>query len=329
MQKFIKLFKIFLITILVCILFFGLYYYKKLSKKDNKLVIVDETKINQKTTEKLEGELVFAFFGIDGENGLGYIKQKLARLDGKTGEDRYFTTGNPSDTMMLVKIDKKTAKVNVVSVPRDTKVKIVNHDGLRKINASFAKDGPYAAIDTLREFSNVDFTNYIAVDYKGVKAIVDIIGGIEVDVPFDMDYDDPTDTPPLHIHLKKGKQKLDGKKAMEFLRFRKSNEGQGDKFLGDVGRVTHQQYFIKELMKQTLSAKNIAKLPRMIQAGLEHVLTNISIDEMLDLAKVFTAYKPDKLTIETIPGTDKFEGGASYFIADEEETAKLFTKIFK
>ena len=101
MQKFIKFFKIFLITILVCILFFGLYYYKKLSKKDNKLVIVDETKINQKTTEKLEGELVFAFFGIDGENGLGYIKQKLARLDGKTGEDRYFTTGNPSDLSLI------------------------------------------------------------------------------------------------------------------------------------------------------------------------------------------------------------------------------------
>lgn len=116
---------------------------------------------------------------------------------------------------------------------------------------------------------------------------------------------------------------------MEFLRFRKSNVGQGDKFLGDVGRVTHQQYFIKELMKQTLSANNVTKLPRMIQAGLEHILTNISIDEMLELAKVFTSYSQDKLTIETIPGADKYEGGASYFIADEEETAKLFTKIFK
>ena len=95
MQKFIKYFKIILISLLVLILFFGLYYYNKLSKKDNKLVIVDETKINQKTEEKLEGELVFAFFGIDGENGLGYIKKKLAKLEGKTGEDRYFTTGNP------------------------------------------------------------------------------------------------------------------------------------------------------------------------------------------------------------------------------------------
>ncbi|MDD7339884.1 MAG: LCP family protein [Eubacteriales bacterium] len=329
MQKFIKFFKIFLISLLVFILFFGLYYYRKLSKKDNKLVIVDETKINQKTEEKLEGELVFAFFGIDGERGLDYIKKKLTALDGKTAEERYFTTGNPSDTIMLVKIDKKTGKVNVVSVPRDTKVKIAGHDGMRKINASFAKDGPYAALDTLREFSNVDVTNYIAVDYKGVKAIVDIIGGVEIDVPFDMDYDDPTDSPPLHIHLKKGKQKLDGKGAMEFLRFRKSNKGQGDKFLGDVGRVTHQQYFIQELMKQTLSANNVTKLPRMIQAGLEHILTNISIDEMLELAKVFTSYSQDKLTIETIPGTDKYEGGASYFIADEEETAKLFTKIFK
>lgn len=329
MQKFIKFFKIFLISLLVFILFFGLYYYRKLSKKDNKLVIVDETKINQKTEEKLEGELVFAFFGIDGERGLDYIKKHLATLDGKTAEDRYFTTGNPSDTIMLVKIDKKTGKVNVVSIPRDTKVKIAGHDGMRKINASFAKDGPYAAIDTLREFSNVDVTNYIAVDYKGVKAIVEIIGEVEIDVPFDMDYDDPTDTPPLHIHLKKGKQKLDGKGAMEFLRFRKSNKGQGDKFLGDVGRVTHQQYFIQELMKQTLNANNVTKLPRMIQAGLEHILTNISIDEMLELAKVFTSYSQDKLTIETIPGTDKYEGGASYFIADEEETAKLFTKIFK
>lgn len=329
MQKFIKFFKIFLLSLLVFILFFGLYYYRKLSKKDNKLVIVDETKINQKTEEKLEGELVFAFFGIDGERGLDYIKKHLATLDGKTAEDRYFTTGNPSDTIMLVKIDKKMGKVNVVSVPRDTKVKIAGHDGMRKINASFAKDGPYAALDTLREFSNVDVTNYIAVDYKGVKAIVDIIGGVEVDVPFNMDYDDPTDSPPLHIHLKKGKQKLDGKGAMEFLRFRKSNAGQGDKFLGDVGRVTHQQYFIKELMKQMLSANNVTKLPRMIQAGLEHILTNISIDEMLELAKVFTSYSQDKLTIETIPGTDKYEGGASYFIADEEETAKLFTKIFK
>lgn len=329
MQKFIKFFKIFLLSLLVLILFFGLYYYRKLSKKDDKLVIVDETKINQKSEEKLEGELIFAFLGIDGENGLDYVKKELAKREGKTGEDRYFTTGNPSDTMMLVKIDKKTGKVNAVSIPRDTRTKIVNHEGFRKINASFAKDGPYAAIDTLRNFTNVDFTNYVAIDYKGVKEIVDIIGGIEVDVPFDMDYDDPTDSPPLHIHLKKGKQKLDGKAAMEFLRFRKSNKKQGDKFIGDVGRVTHQQYFMKELMKQTLSTKNITKLPRILRAGIEHVLTNISIDEVFELAKVFTSYKAEKLTIDTIPGNEKYISGSSYFVCDEEETAKLFKKIFK
>lgn len=329
MQKFIKIFKIFLITLVVFILFFGLYYYNKLSKKDDKLVIVDETKINQKSEERLEGELVFAFFGIDGENGLNYVKKELAKREGKTGEDRYFTTGNPSDTMMLVKIDKKTGKVNAVSIPRDTRVKIVGHDGFRKINASFAKDGPYAAVDTLRNFSNVDFTNFVAIDYKGVKEVVDIIGGVEIDVPFDMDYDDPTDTPPLHIHLKKGKQKLDGKGAMEFLRFRKSNKNQGDKFIGDVGRVTHQQYFMKELMKQTLSTQNISKLPRILRAGLEHVLTNISIDEVFELAKVFTSYSDDKLTIDTVPGAEQYISRSSYFVADEEATEELFTRIFK
>ena len=329
MQKFIKFFKIFLISLLVFILFFGIYYYNKLSKRDDKLVIVDETKINQKTEEKLEGELVFAFLGIDGENGLDYVRKELANREGKTGEDRYFTTGNPSDTMMLVKIDKKTGKVNAVSIPRDTRVKIVNHDGFRKINASFAKDGPYAAVDTLRNFTNVDFTNFVAIDYKGVKEIVDIIGGVEIDVPFDMDYDDPTDTPPLHIHLKKGKQKLDGKAAMGFLRFRKSNKNQGDKFIGDVGRVTHQQYFMKELMKQTLSSQNISKLPRILRAGLEHVLTNIPIDEVFELAKVFTSYSADKLTIDTVPGAEQYISGSSYFVVDEEETKELFTRIFK
>lgn len=319
-----KLF-IILIMILIASSVFVLARYLK-QNKDKDLVIVDET-MQDFSKEEKEGVFIAVIFGIDGDRGLELIKRKNQELKDKTGSDKYYTTGNPSDTIMLTRFDLKTKDINIVSIPRDTKTEIAGRKGLHKINASFAKDGPFAAVDSVRDFSKVNFDKYVAVDYNAVREIVDILGGIEIDVPFDMKYDDPTDDPPLHIDLKKGLQLLNGTKAMQYLRWRKFNDKEGYKN-GDLGRVNTQQNFVHELIKQTFKKENVAKLPRIIKAVFSHIETNISFDEILSLIPSMLKISPQKVHIDTIPGKEDYEKGW-YFIPDREKSQELFKKIFK
>lgn len=254
----------------------------------------------EKPDQKIKNEVLVLLLGVDGNN----VTQEK---------------GLRTDTMMLGKANFDTGEIDLLSIPRDTRVKVKGKND--KINHAHSYGGPELAIKTVEDFLNVNIDYYVKVDFKGIKEIVDAIGGVELDVPRNMYYQDPVAKPPLRINLKAGLQTLDGQKAHDYLRFRSYPEG-------DVGRVQAQQYFMKELVKQTLKPSNLFKIDKLIKTYYDYVDTNISLGNMLKYA--LSAGKLDIENINTtmIPGEGRYIGEGSYWVYDEQATNSLVELIF-
>lgn len=233
-----------------------------------------------------------------------------------------------SDTMMLVNFDPATVKVNIMSIPRDTKVTIENKT--RKINYAFPHGGIDLAVQTVSELLDVNIKYYVFVDTSAFVKIIDLLGGVDYYIPADMDYDDPTQN--LHIHLKKGQQTLDGKKAEQFVRFRHPNKWTKELRQyydgSDLKRTEAQQNFLKELMRQKLNIQYLPKLNSIINVAFESVETNFTLSEIVKLTGYISKFKIDNVTFIPMPGK---EYGASpwYWLCDVPATRKIMAESFK
>ncbi|MCD6361851.1 MAG: LCP family protein [Armatimonadetes bacterium] len=201
-----------------------------------------------------------------------------------------------SDTMILLFINPRNHQVAMLSVPRDLKVRIPGY-GSTKINASYAYGGVELARKTIEEVFGVDIDYCAKADFQGFVEIVDMLGGVDLEVPDvegkgrGMNYDDNWDN--LHIHLKPGFQHLDGQQAIGFVRYRKSNiRGLGD---GDFGRSQRQQQFLKAMVQQKLKITNVLQLAAVAPRILKWVQTDMSAREAAELALVIKDIKPENL----------------------------------
>lgn len=234
------------------------------------------------------------------------------------------TDGGRADTIMLVSYDPENKLADVVSVPRDTYHKVPGYDlsGQYKINAvyGFRGDGGSEGMKKyLSAFLGVPIDYTVRVSYNGVGAIVDTLGGIEVNVPFAMNYDDTAADPPLHIHLEPGRQVLNGEQAMGYLRWRKNN---GEAGQGDLPRIERQQEFVKLVAKKALSFK----LPTVIKTGLNYVRTDLPLDQALYLGTKVVGFSFDNLEMHRLPGE---AGNGGYYFHDPAETEELLKEIYR
>lgn len=155
---------------------------------------------------------------VKGDEGNKDITFLLLGVDSR---DASKAKGQRTDTMMLCRYDDTTGKVSILSIPRDTMASIRGRKNKEKINHAHAYGGPELSVKAVKDLLGISLDYYVRVDYKIVEDVVELIGGVEVDVPMDMKYSDPYATPPLNINLKKGKQVLDGEESLQFLRYRK------------------------------------------------------------------------------------------------------------
>ncbi|MGM0395624.1 MAG: LCP family protein [Bacillota bacterium] len=251
----------------------------------------------------------------------------LFLLMGVDAQDITQSEGTRTDTMMLTSVDLDTGKISILSIPRDTRTTVQGRQD--KINAAHAYEGAEYAVEVVGALLDIDLEYYVKVDYQIVQDVVNAIGGVTVEVPFDMKYSDPTSEPPLNINIKKGVQTLDGKNAHDFLRFRHNNNltvGYAD---GDVGRTKAQQYFMKELVKQTIKPKNLLKLPMLVETYFDNVETNIPIRVMLKGALAANKIDVDSMETATLPGGGSYIGGISYYIHDAAETEEVIRSMFR
>ncbi len=152
------------------------------------------------------------------------------------GIEDYATDGQNgrTDSLMFATVDPKSKKVSLMSIPRDSRVTIAGKNRKDKINAAHAYGGESMAIDTVENFLEVPVDHYVKIDFKGFKGIVDAVGGVTVDVPFD--FWERSDTNyDKKIHFKQGKHDLNGEEALAYVRMRKQDPN------GDYGRAARQR----------------------------------------------------------------------------------------
>lgn len=229
-----------------------------------------------------------------------------------------------TDTMMVLSFDTKNMIADIISVPRDTYYYVPGRDrtAQKKINAVYGfgngEGGIKGSTQAVEDVLGIPIHYTAAVEYDAVEVVVDVMGGVEYDIPFDMNYDDPYDTPPLHIHFKKGPQVLNGEDAVKFLRWRKNNNEGGQ---GDLPRINRQQDFLIAIAKQAIGPQ----LPMIIKAGYPFVKTDMSLDEALYYGYL-GATNVDLNAIEsyTIPGVPE----SVYYKHDPEATEQLMIDIY-
>ena len=232
-----------------------------------------------------------------------------------------------SDTIMVASYNTKTKKADVISIPRDT---YVDRDGFRnsannKINSVYTVKGIEGLEEMVLSITGIEIDKYITIDYDGVRAAVDAVGGVEVDVPFHMRYTDPYSDPPLDIDIPAGKQIIYGENAMEFLRFRKTNyAGYSGYAEGDLGRIESQQGFVKSAIKKALSFR----LPKVVAEVFPYVVTDFSLSEATSMAVSSVGLSADNIDFHVLPGTTQTINGLSFYIMDNEETKKLVFEIY-
>lgn len=236
-----------------------------------------------------------------------------------------------SDTIIFISFDPKLKKVDMISIPRDTYIYRKGYEEAeqRKINAVYASHGASGVKKVVSYvLEGVPVHHYIMINYEGVEKIVDSIGGVEVTVPFHMKYKDPTAKPPLYIDIPEGKQTLNGKKSVEFLRYRKDNDGKSGYSDGDLGRVKAQQEFLRSFFDKVLSIK----MPLAIKTSFDYVKTDVNLTEALNYGKSALAMGSEDFNFITLPGVGTYKKiknkKLSYFIYDESMVKEIIENIY-
>ena len=211
-----------------------------------------------------------------------------------------------SDTLMIASIDPKTKQASLLSVPRDTRVKIKGH-GFDKVNAAYAYGKQSLSQDTVENLLGVNIDHYIIINTKSFKKIIDAIGGIDIDVPKRMHYEDPWDDDGgLIIDFQPGMQHMDGAKAVTYVRYRDEE--------GDLGRIRRQQDFVRACMDKVLSPAIIPKLPSVVKEIMESIDTDLSLRQILEFVGTLKESKENGLKTDMVPGKPMYIDGVSYWI---------------
>lgn len=237
-----------------------------------------------------------------------------------------------TDAMILGIFDFKKKKIDMVSIPRDTYYNPYNFSspGKKKINAAYGygsgKGGIQGSAKAVSSILGVPVAKYVKIEYDGVKKVADALGGVQVDIPFDMNYDDKYSKPPLHIHFKKGPKLLKGDDAIRFLRWRKNNKGVPLKYSdgGDIGRIQRQHQFIESALKKAIGPK----LPQFLMATFDSIKTNVKFDDASDYAQQLVGLQKNAIHSYTVPGEAKTIDSVSYFLHDKKDTKKLIEAIY-
>ena len=227
-----------------------------------------------------------------------------------------------SDAMLLIRFDPATQKVAVLSIPRDTRVHIQGV-GKTKINfANYVGGAPLSAQTVSQVLGDIPIDRYIRFNVNGFGKLVDAFGGVDMYVPKKMKYQD--DSQHLYINLNAGQQKLNGSKAIQYMRYRHDD-------LGDIGRVQRQQAFFRAFIDQKLKPEAITKFPEILAIVKDNIDTNLSVEEVLALAGYTSKIDRKSIQMHMAPGRFSNPGefdSLSYWILDNRRLAKIMGQSF-
>lgn len=221
--------------------------------------------------------------------------------------------GHRSDTMIVLHVNSEKKEASVVSIPRDTLANIPGR-GPDKINHAFAFGGVELARQTVAGFLKIEVPYYIMINLSGIENLIDDLGGVTVNVEKRMYYVDYAAE--LHIDLQPGVQKLNGKQAMGYLRFRHTDN--------DFARIGRQQSFLRSLASELMKRENLLKSPGLFLSLLACIDTNLNSRETLGLSLILRgAYEQGQVAMTMIPGSDMMIDGIYYWRPDAAAVQRI------
>lgn len=306
-----KLFKCFIIIVIIALLIFAGNFVYRLAKNG----------------WGLQGFIATAM-GHD-ENTLKDLDPINFLLVGISGCEEDYKL---ADTIMVCSYNPKTQKASILSIPRDT---YVGKDK-QKASASYKINAVYrngenieGMVEAIEKLTELEIDNYFIIDTDALKELVDAIGGVTFNVPIDMKYDDPTQD--LHINLKAGEQTLTGEQAEWLVRFRHNNNGTsypteyGD---NDIGRMRTQREFITEVMKQTLRPENLLKLTKIAEIAFKNINTNMTFDTIKDYIPYAVSFNTENLKTGVLPGVPELVNKVWIYTANKKQTQQIVEELF-
>lgn len=248
--------------------------------------------------------------------------------------------GLRTDAIMLAQYDVQKNTVNMLSIPRDTKMYIGNR--YQKINAAhaFMKDGKIggaeATVEAVSRITGVPINYYVDFSFDAVAHVIDELGPVNFTIPdlygdgVGMVYDDPVQS--LHINLPPGTYDLNGQQAVWLMRYRHGNTVNGyfkGYANGDADRVEMQHEFLKALVDQKLNASLILKLPAIFKEVSSELKTNLTARDVVKYSKYLTGFSSANINTYSLPGEfGEDSANGSIWKVNIEETQKLIQEVF-
>lgn len=222
-----------------------------------------------------------------------------------------------SDSIILARIDPQDKQVTLVSIHRDTLVDMGEY-GQNKINAAHAIGGPALAVETVSKFAGVDISHYAEINFDGFREIVDALGGVDVNVPLEIDDDQAGG------HLDAGPQTLDGDQALILCRSRHAYDDFGD---GDSYRAANQRLVLSAIAKKLLSS-DVATMANTISALSGYVTTDLEITDIIGIAQTMQGLDPDNDIYSAMePTTSEYINDVWYEITDVEAWKEMMRRV--
>lgn len=234
------------------------------------------------------------------------------------GRDTERFNGCRSDTMIVASLDPESKKVALVSIPRDSRVRIADGHGVEKINAAHALGGPELSVKTVSEDFGIPIDHYIVIDVQGLKKVFEALGPVEVMVEKPMKYRDRAAQ--LNIALEPGVVKMDAKQLEEYVRFRHDPRG-------DIGRIERQQWFLRQVKKKLEEPEVLLKLPELFKLANEYVRTDLDVQDMFKIASFCKDLKPKQIATATLPGEGVTISGGSYWVPDPTTSSMILHRL--
>jgi len=232
------------------------------------------------------------------------------------GSDARASEDDPgrADTIMVLRVNPEKKVAHLISIPRDTRVKIPGV-GKRKVNAAYQYGGPKLMVQTVEDFTGLDINHYAVVDFQGFKEVIDAIGGVDIDVEKKL-------VDHRHqINIRPGYQHMDGEEALKYVRIRKVDD--------DFGRIERQQKFLKAVVQKVMRVRTLIRVPQLADIASRNIRTDagLGVTQMIAYGQMFKSVGQENLHTATIPATPQNIGEVSYVIADEAKLAWMLDRV--
>jgi LCP family protein required for cell wall assembly len=229
------------------------------------------------------------------------------------GSDKRPGESARADTLLVVRVDRGRKAISQLSIPRDTLVDLPGY-GQSKINAGYSYGGPALEIKAVEQLTGLPINHYVELQFDGFPAIVNALGGVDINVPNTIDSQYPQGLKWTQVHFDAGPQHMDGDRALIYVRVRYSDD--------DFHRMARQQQFMQALQQKMSSPMNAVKMPLIAPDIIGNLVTDMSTNDLLRLAWTKFRTPSDRNQKFVLTGAPEYIGGVDYVVLDKSASQK-------